>query len=235
MPLLPTLVNQSTLLVMKHKTKLQLPFTGQWFTNNGGDTIELNHHHRAKAQKYAFDFVILKNGKHHRNAGKKNSDHYIFGQPILSPADGSVVEAVDGVRDNNPGEGNYLSAAGNHLIIKHQANEHSFMAHFKQDSICVKRGDKVKAGQLLGKVGNSGQSYSPHFHYHLQDSNTLLTYKTVFKNSDETKGSFPHKIQFTEVAKGIMVYFSDVAVEKNGKVAQKKLYSPIRGDHISPT
>jgi murein DD-endopeptidase MepM/ murein hydrolase activator NlpD len=59
---------------------------------------------------------------------------------------------------------------GNFVIIKHHDKEYSFIAHFRLDSINVKKGQKVIQGQVIGLCGNSGHSTEPHIHFHLQDS-----------------------------------------------------------------
>lgn len=80
---------------------------------------------------------------------KKNKDYYCFGKEILAPADGIVIETIDGVRDNKPGSMNPYSAIGNAVVIKHSKNEFSVFAHLKQNSIKVKPKDKVKQGQVI--------------------------------------------------------------------------------------
>lgn len=163
-----------------------LPFRGTWIVFWGGDTKELNHHHENRAQKYAFDFVKVDNqNKTYAKSSRKNINYYCYEQEIISPANGEIVQVIDGVDDNEPGYLNGYWVAGNTVIIKHSKNLYSFLAHFKQNSICVKVGDKVKTGQLLGLCGNSGNSSEPHLHFHLQDqANTLFAsgIKCSFKN-----------------------------------------------------
>jgi murein DD-endopeptidase MepM/ murein hydrolase activator NlpD len=89
---------------------------------------------------------------------------------VLAPAAGRVVSAVGDVADN-PRPGQKIAGApapGNHVVIDHGKGEHSLVAHFRQGSLAVREGQKVKAGQLLGLCGNSGNSSQPHVHYHLQ-------------------------------------------------------------------
>jgi len=62
-----------------------------------------------------------------------------------------------------------MNAAGNIIVIRHKGEEYSFYAHLKQGSIHVKKGDRVKQGQVIAKVGHSGNSTEPHLH--LQISN----------------------------------------------------------------
>jgi len=211
-------------------TRLQLPFSGTWFVLNGGSISKLNHHHGNKAQNFAFDFTKLnKTGKSFKDDGKSNEDYFCFGEPILSPDNGVVVEAVDGVKDNKPGNGNYLAGAGNYIVIKHTDKEYSFIAHLRNGSVSVKAGDSVRVGDRLGECGNSGTSFAPHLHYHLQDSDILVTYDCDYDTSDLSKGNFPTKINFEEHAAGIEVQFSNIIVDGENE----KLHSPERGQLVS--
>lgn len=220
-----------TPMISNNKTKLHLPFTGQWFVMNGGDTESVNHHHPNKAQRFAFDFTKIDDKGHSfKNDGKVNEDYYCFGQPVLAPANGVIVEAVDGVHDNRPGQGNYLAAAGNYIIIQHQPNEFSFIAHLKQDSLKVKRGDRVKLGQQLGQCGNSGVSFAPHLHYHLQDSTLFDEYKVTYADVDLRKAGFPTLEIEGYTARGIKPYFTNIQLANEQQPS--KLYSPVRGDVV---
>ena len=196
----------------KHETILQLPFEGQWLVFWGGDTKELNYHHDVLNQRYAFDFLIADaKGKTHQGAGNDNEDYFAFGRKVFAPADGVVTDVIQGVRDNPPRSMNPYSALGNAVVIQHHENEVSVLAHFKNGSIMVKPGEKIKKGRLLGLCGNSGNSSEPHIHYHLQNTPIL---------QDGT---------------GIKCYFEIVVVTKADKNTAKKHYSPIKGDVISRT
>ncbi|HVX58453.1 MAG TPA: M23 family metallopeptidase [Candidatus Saccharimonadales bacterium] len=219
-------------MTSNHKTKLRLPFAGQWLVMNGGDTREVNHHSGIRPQNFAFDFTIIDDSGHdHKSDGKKCKDYYAFGRPILAPADGAIVETVDGVRDNEPGFGNYLAGAGNFIIIKHRPDEFSFIAHLKQGSVKVKSGESVKAGQKLGECGNSGQSFAPHLHYHLQDSILFDQYKVIYADKDRRKAPFPTTLDIEQyVAGGIKAHFTDIKLADEPQ--PKKLYSPVRGEVV---
>ena len=168
-------------------------------------------HHDAPAQRFAFDFLGEdENGKTHHGDGAKNEDYFCFGREIYAPADGVVLEAIDGVRDNEPGVMNPYCLVGNCVVIQHRTNEVSVLAHFQRGSVAVKAGDPVKCGQLLGRCGNSGNSSEPHLHYQLQDS-------PVFQD-----------------ALGIKVVFQRLFVTTNGRSERKTDYSPVKGDTISP-
>ena len=194
----------------RNKINLQLPFRGTWFVFWGGDTRKINTHHDVPNQRYAFDFAAVnEKGKRYAGKGKDNKDYHSFGKQVLAPADGLVVEAIDGVRDNKPGSMNDYSALGNAVIIKHGKNEVSVLAHLKRESLRVKISDKVKMGQIIGLCGNSGNSSEPHLHYHLQNDEIIQN------------------------GKGIKCYFLNIKVKRKGKIKYKKEYSPVKGDNIS--
>ena len=117
------------------------------------------------------DFVYPKDGRIFSGPGgirSKNTDYYCFGQPILAPADGTVIKAEAGYDDNDPGKATGDSPDGNIVVISHGNEEYSQMNHLKQNSLRVKVNDTVKQGDIVGECGNSGASPIPHLHYQFQ-------------------------------------------------------------------
>jgi murein DD-endopeptidase MepM/ murein hydrolase activator NlpD len=187
-------------------TQLSLPFNGEWTVFWGGDTKELNQHVSVRAQKNAFDIVKTDaTGKSYRTDGSTNEDYYAFGEPLLAPCDAEVVMAVDGVKDNMPGDQNPIYVPGNAVMLRTAANEYILMAHFKNHSLRVHEGDKVARGQVLGLCGNSGNSSEPHLHLHMEN------------------------VEDMNIATGIKCYFSKILV--NGTAASD--YSPVKGDKVA--
>lgn len=154
----------------KTKTSLILPFKGTWVVGNGGRSPKTNNHYSSKRQKYAYDFVSM----HVKNSGNKLEDYDAFGAEVIAPADGVIVQVIDGSIDMVPGERDTSVYPGNMVLIDHQNGEWSPLSHFKYNSIRVKVGDNIKQGDTLGLCGNTGNTSEPHIHYHLQD-NVLLT------------------------------------------------------------
>lgn len=152
------------------KIQLHLPFRGAWYVYWGGRSVRDNYHAAYQDQRFAYDFLMIKNGSTHTGDGTKNEHYHCFDKPIIAPAAGTVVVAVDTIPDNIPGTMNPLQPLGNHVIIDHGDNEFSFLAHLEEGSVAVTRGDIVQAGQLIGRCGNSGNSSEPHVHYHLQNT-----------------------------------------------------------------
>ena len=155
------------------KAPLRLPFRapkeGRWYVAWGGRDPIRNYHVIAADQRFANDFYVMKDGSPFRGDGKRNEDHYCFGEPIYAPAGGTVVRGVNDVPDNAaPGVTNSAQPVGNYVVIDHGGGEYSLLAHFRLGSVAVKAGQKVERGTLLGRCGNSGHSDLPHLHYHLQ-------------------------------------------------------------------
>ena len=193
----------------KNETKLSLPFKGKWLVFWGGDTKELNQHHDAPNQRFAFDLLGAdEQGKTRKGKDQVNEDYFAFGREVLAPADGNVTDVINGVRDNVPGSMNPYSALGNVVFIQHREHEVSVLAHLKLGSITVKVGNKVKRGQVIALCGNSGNSSEPHLHYHLQNT-------PIIQDGTGTK-----------------CYFEKVIVIDDGNKKAKMNYSPIKGDII---
>ena len=153
---------------------LQLPFDGLWFVFWGGGVELENYHVVATDQRHALDLVIWQDGGTHRGEGTANEDYWAYGQQVLAPAEGTVVTAVDGLADNAPQvETDAANPAGNHVVIRVADEEYVLIAHLQPDSLTVAEGDSVMAGQLIGLVGNSGNTSEPHIHIHLQDKPTF--------------------------------------------------------------
>jgi hypothetical protein len=152
------------------KTQLRLPFVGEWYVIQGGRTVAQNYHAAYSEVRFAYDFVIVKKYSTHMSDGAKNSDYYCFGAVLVAPASGTVMIVDDGHPDCAPGKIDKVNPKGNYIIIDHQNGEYSFMAHFKQNSITVKVGDQIVAGQILGYCGNSGNTSESHLHYQLQNA-----------------------------------------------------------------
>ena len=125
------------------------------------------------AQRYAIDFGRMSHGlSSYSGNGRRNRSYFIFDDPVFSMADGQVVAARDGVDDNVPGEfpsDPGPNGSGNYATVDVGGGVHVLYAHFRKGSVTVEVGDIVTRGQLLGRVGNSGNSTGPHLHIHVMD------------------------------------------------------------------
>jgi murein DD-endopeptidase MepM/ murein hydrolase activator NlpD len=135
-----------------------------------------NRHRRPPhetAETFASDWARVKNDRIYDGDGKKVEQHYAFGQDVLAVADGTIVSIRDGMPDETPLQSMIVEAkedyGGNHVMLEIAPNVFALYAHLHPGSLTVKVGDVVKAGVLLGKVGNTGPSNGPHLHFGLSD------------------------------------------------------------------
>ena len=165
-----------------------MPVKGEWFVFWGGTNEFINYHYPFESQRYAYDLVKVQDGSTYQNTQIQNENFFAFNEDIVAPADGKVIEIVDGFKDNIPGEMDAEHPTGNHVLIEHPPKEYSLLAHLKMNSIQVKKGELVKCGQLVGKCGNSGNSSEPHLHFQIMDSPDFSDGKSLrikFKNGIE--------------------------------------------------
>lgn len=151
----------------QQRNHYRLPLAGSWFVSSGHD-FGVEHRRHLSRGHFAWDFVkVDKNGR--LTAGKALVDNFSFGQPVLAPAGGVVIDVVDGEPDNVP-EAAGGSKKANYIEIDHGRGEVSRMVHLRQHSVRVAVGDSVVAGQVIAQVGNSGNSDTPHLHFGFQKS-----------------------------------------------------------------
>ena len=163
------------------KVEYRLPFDGEWTVINGG--LEKEYCHLGgPTQRYAYDFLIMsESGKTYRGDNPADVSAYkCYGKEILAPADGTVVEIGVNCEDGKimlPGDMEAMAKdiRGNYILIKHAENEYGFIGHLQPQSICVEVGEKVQAGQVIARCGNTGNSSEPHVHFHVQDGKNFFT------------------------------------------------------------
>lgn len=127
------------------------------------------------AQRYAIDWEqIDAQGRIYNGERTDPKSYTIFGKEALAMGDGTVVKVVDGLPEQVPGKFpddiSAEDADGNAVILDLGQGNFLMYAHLQPGSPRVKVGQKVKAGDVLGLVGNSGNSVAPHLHIHLMDS-----------------------------------------------------------------
>lgn len=105
---------------------------------------------------------------------KAPASYHIYGKPVLAVADGAVVGARNDLQDQVPGAlpaGLPLDEAdGNFVVLDIGSGVFVNYAHMRPGSVTVKLGDKVRRGDQIGEVGNTGNSQAPHLHLHVMDS-----------------------------------------------------------------
>jgi hypothetical protein len=150
-----------------------VPFTQEWEVASGGRSILVNSHHSLAVQRNAIDFVQLVNGKTYRGDRSRLENFYIFGDPLLAVADGRVTSAIGSRPDLPVGGHTWVDMEGNHVILDIGGGRFVLYAHMKQGSLRVQAGDLVHAGQVIGRVGDSGNSDEPHLHIQVQNKPTF--------------------------------------------------------------
>jgi hypothetical protein len=131
------------------------------------------------AQRYAVDWERLDDaGRIYAGPRERLERYAIFGAEALAVADARVASVLDGQPEQTPGT--YPSgidialADGNSVILDLGEGRWALYAHLQPGSIRVKAGDRVTRGQVLGLVGNSGNSVAPHLHFHVMDAPSPL-------------------------------------------------------------
>jgi murein DD-endopeptidase MepM/ murein hydrolase activator NlpD len=155
------------------KTTLRLPFEGAWAVVQGMDTASTHSGYAA----YALDFVpAVPVSEREFRTRRRLGDHPCYARPILAPADGRVIWAKDGARELPPFRDSRKHEAGNFVIIEHASDELSEFRHLQRGSVAVNVGDVVRAGQTIGRCGNSGNAITPHLHFgFLGSANPIAT------------------------------------------------------------
>src|SRR5262245_48136760 len=161
---------------------------GEWLAGNGPSNT--SGHRRALipvagqahiAQRFAIDWVRLREeGRTFTGDPKDNKNYRCYGAEALAVADAVVAAVKDGIPENVPGPTSRAvpitleTVGGNHVILDLGQGHYALYAHLQPGSLRVKVGDKVRRGQALGLVGNSGNSTEPHLHFHITDGSAGL-------------------------------------------------------------
>jgi hypothetical protein len=151
---------------------------GEFYVVNGGYSILINPHMKTlereelrayRGQSYALDIVKLNRcGLRAQGAWPQDLAGYeIFGEPLHAPCDGEVLFTENRLPDRVPPEHDRQNPAGNFVYLECGASG-VLLAHLMQSSVAVTPGDRVREGQQIGRVGNSGYSTEPHLHIHAQ-------------------------------------------------------------------
>jgi hypothetical protein len=164
------------------------PLTGGgWVVGNGccdtitshrGATLPINGTVYAP-ERFAIDFVELNAQDQLYTGDPSNNESFgYFGVPVHSVASGAVVTVKDGQPENTPGSlpanATVQTAGGNYVVVNIGGGHYAFYAHLQPGSIRVKQGQRVKTGQVLGLLGNTGNSDAPHLHFQIMSGPSPL-------------------------------------------------------------
>jgi hypothetical protein len=161
---------------------------GEWYASDGCCADE-SHHRRGLApingqmlvpQRYAIDWYLL-DDQHRTWVGDPSqiTSYLSYDKPAIAVADGVVVDALDGLPDTTslpdpPPIPPITQTVGNHVTLMIAPGVYVLYAHFKPGTVAVQRGQQVKRGDVLGHIGSSGNSSTPHLHFQLMTTGTFF-------------------------------------------------------------
>ena len=131
-------------------------------------------------QRFAIDWMML-DEQHRAWVGDPHSlsSYLSYGQPLIAAAAGKVVTARDEFPDqpppDNPTPPPLADLPGNHVTLRVAPNRYMIYAHMKPGSVRVRVGERVRRGQMLGRLGNSGNSATPHLHLQVQTTRSFVS------------------------------------------------------------
>ena len=182
-------VETAPIAIGKGAVEISSPLRGEhWLAANGPSNTSGHRRalipidgHAAIAQRFAIDWVKLRDdGKTFQGDEKDNKSYLAYGNEAYAVADGVVTETKDGIPENVPGIDSRAvpitleTVGGNHVILDIGGGHFAFYAHLQPGSLRVKLGEKVRRGQVVGLVGNSGNSTEPHLHFHIENGSSPL-------------------------------------------------------------
>jgi hypothetical protein len=192
---------------------IEPPLAGEWAMLAGGRSTLVSHHYPAANVSDAVDFMRLDGeGRGYEGDSKRAESWYGFGEPVLAPADGTVVGVSDVHPDEPIGEVGQRPPYGNHIVLDIGSGRYAVLAHLERGSARVSEGERVRLGQQIAAVGDSGRSLWPHLHFHVQEGPEL-----------------------DQKARTIPVVFGDVLLIRSGRESTPAGADLRRGDHIRRT
>ena len=186
------------------------PLAGEWAMLAGGRSTLLSHHYSTPVVRDALDFMQLdEEGRGYQGDPNRAESWYGFGEPVLAPADGTVVSVSDVHPDEPIGDLGQTPPYGNHIVLEISRGRYAVLGHLKQGSARVSEGDRVRLGQQIAAVGDTGRSLWPHLHIHVQEG----------PNLDQQARTLP-------------VVIGDVLLMRNGRESRPAEADLRRGDQI---
>lgn len=139
----------------ERRVRGRLPLHGTWYISQGA-MAGVTH-----GASWAWDLSV-RDDAHKAHMGPTAAEALAFGQPLFSPGRGTVRK----VSEDNPDKefGVKASTPANRVVIDLDDRTRISMGHLQHASVPVHADQRVHAGQLVGRVGNSGKSSGPHTH-----------------------------------------------------------------------
>jgi hypothetical protein len=129
------------------------------------------------AQRLAIDWVrLFEDGRTFRGDPLSNESYRAFGARVLAVADGTVIDTVDGIPENVPDpvaravQMTPTTLGGNSILLQIGDETYATYAHLQPGSLRVTKGARVRKGQVIALVGNTGNSSEPHLHFQVADA-----------------------------------------------------------------
>lgn len=179
-----------------HHTRLHLfgpPLEGgEWLASDAPSNEEDNHHRRgvvvvdgrmADSRRYAIDWKKVRDGASFSGDARDVHSYFSYGEPIFAVAEGRVITTKDNLPENVPGHGDAFHPAvpitldtvgGNRITLDLGGGQYAYYMHLQPGSLRVKPGDRVRRGQMLARVGASGDAREPHLHFEVTTSPRLI-------------------------------------------------------------
>ena len=180
-------------------TVISAPLSGAGWVNVNGCCNDPTSPHRetllasdgdwVTPELFAIDWIREVDGRFYSGDGTQNTDWVGFGEPIHAVAGGTVVLTRDGLPDippmtKNPGLRTPEDYAGNNVIVAIGHGRYAVFDHLVRGSVRVRRGQRVRAGQVVGKLGNSGNTDGPHLHFGIEARPDSLAQGLPFEIDD---------------------------------------------------
>lgn len=191
-PATPVLLSYSVapLDLLRKLPKIGPPLSGKgWVAVNGccgADSIHRSNSLTVNgkiyfAQRFAIDWMQLDEAGRLVHGDPSDAHNYAgYGAEVLAVAEGTVVEVLNDLDDQKPGTLpdpktiTLQNVDGNHVVLDLGDGVFAFYAHLQKGSVRVGPADRVKPGQVLGKLGNTGNTSGPHLHFHLMEGASVL-------------------------------------------------------------
>jgi hypothetical protein len=124
------------------------------------------------AERFAIDWLRTDDsGRMYQGDPSNPANWFSYGAPITAMGPGVVTVARDGQRDQTPGamprDLQFSELPGNLVVVRGRDGLSQVYAHLAPGSVAVKVGDRIAAGTVLGRLGNTGASLAPHLHVHV--------------------------------------------------------------------
>ena len=184
---------------------VDFPLRGEWVAfNSPGDRVPSNGTDML-GQRFAFDFIRVdrRKGWHVHPASSLRAnlvgfpvhEAYAWGQPVHMPFDGEIVDAQDGFPERSrvvpfreiaialknavTFDPSRLRTVIGNFVLARSGDTFAAFAHLTTGSVTARPGQVVRSGDLIGRVGHTGNSTAPHLHFQLMDSPDVLTTRGV--------------------------------------------------------